>query len=58
VSAFTKASFGELAPFLAEAGYQPVPIKPGFKAPLLTGGRPGIRPNPTCLSTALGAQAF
>ena len=35
MSAFIKAPFGELAPFLADYGYQPVPIKPGVKAPLL-----------------------
>jgi Bifunctional DNA primase/polymerase, N-terminal len=35
MSAFMKAAFGELAPYLADYGYDPVPIKPGFKAPLL-----------------------
>ena len=28
-------SFGVVAPFLADYGYQPVPIKPSFKAPMI-----------------------
>jgi hypothetical protein len=37
MSAFLKAPFGELAPILAEIGYQPPPIRPGSKAPMLDG---------------------
>jgi Bifunctional DNA primase/polymerase, N-terminal len=32
---FTKAPFDVVAPYLADFGYHPVPIKPGYKAPLL-----------------------
>jgi hypothetical protein len=35
VSAFLLAPFAEVAPHLEATGYRPVPIKPGFKAPLL-----------------------
>jgi hypothetical protein len=31
----TPATFAEMAPILELRGYQPVPIKPGFKAPML-----------------------
>jgi Bifunctional DNA primase/polymerase, N-terminal len=44
VSAFTKAPFGEVAPYLADYGYPPVPIKPGFKAPMLDGWQGGHPP--------------
>jgi hypothetical protein len=44
VSAFTAALFGELAPYLADYGYHPVPIKPGFKAPLLDDWQAGHPP--------------
>jgi len=35
VGAFTKASFGVIAPFLAEYGYHPIPIIPGDKRPAI-----------------------
>jgi Bifunctional DNA primase/polymerase, N-terminal len=44
VSAFTKAPFCELAPYLADYGYRPVPIKPGFKAPMLNDWQTGHAP--------------
>jgi hypothetical protein len=34
LSSFPKAPFGAIAPYLADFGYSPVPIKPGFKAPM------------------------
>jgi len=34
---FIKATFGELAPYLADYGYSPVPIRPGAKAPMIDG---------------------
>jgi Bifunctional DNA primase/polymerase, N-terminal len=34
-TAYMAEPFGVVAPFLADYGYHPVPIKPGFKAPLL-----------------------
>jgi hypothetical protein len=57
VSAFLKEPFGELAPFLADYGYQPVPIKPGFKAPLLDdwqAGHPVEHWLPRCASWGTG----
>jgi hypothetical protein len=44
MGAFLKATFGELAPFLADYGYLLVPIKPGFKAPLLDEWQAGHPP--------------
>jgi hypothetical protein len=44
VSAFTNAPFGELAPYLVDYGYHPVPIKPGFKAPMLDDWQAGHPP--------------
>jgi hypothetical protein len=44
VSAFTEAPFYELAPYLADYGYRPVPIKPGFKAPMLDDWQAGHAP--------------
>jgi hypothetical protein len=44
VSAFLKATFGELAPYLADYGYQPVPIPPGRKGPLSKGWQAGHPP--------------
>jgi hypothetical protein len=44
MSAFTAAPFGELAPYLADYGYRPVPIKPGFKAPVLDDWQAGHAP--------------
>ncbi len=35
MSTFTRAPFAEVAPHLEATGYQPVPIKPGHKAPML-----------------------
>jgi hypothetical protein len=35
MGAFLKATFGEIAPYLADYGYQPVPIRPGAKAPMI-----------------------
>ena len=35
MSAFVRAPFGQVAPPLEAAGYQPVPIRPGGKAPML-----------------------
>lgn len=43
MSAFLKATFAEVAPLLAAAGYHPVPIRPGQKAPLVRGWQ---RPQP------------
>jgi Bifunctional DNA primase/polymerase, N-terminal len=37
MSAFIKKPFASVAPYLADYGYHPVPIKPGCKAPLLDG---------------------
>jgi hypothetical protein len=44
MSAFTTTAFGELAPYLADYGYRVVPIKPGFKAPLLDDWQAGHAP--------------
>jgi hypothetical protein len=44
MSAFTVAPYGELASYLADYGYQPVPIKPEFKAPMLDGWQAGHPP--------------
>jgi hypothetical protein len=41
MSAFIKAPFGELAPYLADYGHHPVPIRPGGKAPMLDGWQDG-----------------
>jgi hypothetical protein len=57
VSAFVKAPFGQVAPFLADYGYQPVPIKPGFKAPLIDGWQDGHPPGhylPQCARWGTG----
>jgi hypothetical protein len=35
MGAFLKATFGEIASYLADYGYQPVPIRPGAKAPMI-----------------------
>jgi hypothetical protein len=45
MGAFVKAPFGELAPYLADFGYFSVPIKPGFKAPLLDDWQAGHAPD-------------
>jgi hypothetical protein len=45
VRTFTKATFGEIAPYLADYGYHPVPIKPGYKAPLLDDWQAGHPPD-------------
>jgi hypothetical protein len=44
VSAFLRAPFAELAPFLADYGYHPVPIMPGHKAPRIDHGWQDPRP--------------
>jgi hypothetical protein len=57
VSAFTKAPYGQLAGYLEDYGYRPVPIKPGFKAPLLDGwqaGHPRSHYLPRCASWGTG----
>ena len=41
MSAFIGAPFAEVAPHLEATGYQPVPIKPGHKAPMLDGWQGG-----------------
>jgi len=45
MSAFTKGTFGELAPYLEDFSYQPVPIKLGFKAPMLDDWQAGHPPD-------------
>jgi hypothetical protein len=45
VSAFIAATFGELAPFLADYGYAPVPIRPGAKAPMIDDWQAGHPPD-------------
>jgi DNA-binding cell septation regulator SpoVG len=45
VSAILKVPFGELAPFLADYGYEPVPIRPGAKAPMIDDWQAGHLPN-------------
>jgi hypothetical protein len=57
VSAFLEAPFGQLAPYLADYGYNPVPIKPGFKAPLLDDWQAGHPPQhylPGCAKWGTG----
>jgi len=49
--------FGDLAPYLADYGYRPVPIKPGFKAPLLDDWQAGYPPDhylPRCATWGIG----
>ena len=38
-------SFAVVAPFLADYGYPPVPIKPGFKAPMIDDWQAGHPPD-------------
>jgi Bifunctional DNA primase/polymerase, N-terminal len=45
MSAFMKATFGELAPYLADSGYEPVPIPRGRKGPLIRDWQAGHQPN-------------
>jgi hypothetical protein len=57
MSAFIKTPFGELAPYLADYGYQPVPIRPGGKAPLLDDWQAGHPPPhylPRCAAWGTG----
>ena len=35
MSEFTRAPYGQLAGYLEDYGYLPVPIRPGFKAPMI-----------------------
>jgi hypothetical protein len=35
MGAYLTAPFAEVAPYLADYGYHPVPIRPGAKAPML-----------------------
>jgi hypothetical protein len=44
MSAFIKAPFGRVAPYLWDYGYPPVPIKPTFKAPMIDGWQAGHPP--------------
>ena len=46
MSAFLQATFAEVAPFLADYGYHPVPIKPGAKAPLIDDWQAGHAAEP------------
>lgn len=60
MSAFIDAPFGELAPFLWDYGYQPVPIKPGGKAPMLPDWQCGHPPDhwlPRCHAWGTGVLA-
>jgi hypothetical protein len=45
MSIFIDATFGIVAPFLADYGYQPVPIRPAAKAPLIDDWQAGHAPN-------------
>jgi hypothetical protein len=57
MSALAKRPFASVAPFLAEYGYSPVPIKPGYKAPLLGDWQAGHPPNhylPRCAAWGTG----
>jgi len=57
VSAFIRATFGAIAPFLADYGYTPVPIAPGAKAPLLDDWQAGHPPGhylPRCATWGTG----
>jgi hypothetical protein len=44
MSAFIKAPFGQVAPYLADYGFRPVPIKRTFKAPMIDGWQAGHPP--------------
>jgi hypothetical protein len=57
MGAFLKAPFGEIASYLADYGYQPVPIRPGAKAPMLDdwqAGHPVEHYLPHCASWGTG----
>jgi hypothetical protein len=57
MSVFLKATFGELAPYLVDYGYQPVPIRPGAKAPMIDdwqAGHPVDHYLPQCASWGTG----
>jgi Bifunctional DNA primase/polymerase, N-terminal len=57
LSAFLKAPFGVLAPILVDYGYQPVPIRPGAKAPLIDDWQAGHPPShylPQCARWGTG----
>jgi hypothetical protein len=57
MSAFIKAPFGQLAGYLEDYGYHPVPIKPGFKAPMVDdwpAGHPRSHYLPRCASWGTG----
>jgi hypothetical protein len=57
MSAFLAAPFAELAPFLVDFGYRPVPICPGAKAPLIEGWQQDHSPShylPRCADWGTG----
>jgi hypothetical protein len=57
MSAFLKAPFGELALYLADFGYTPMPVKPLFKAPMLPDWQAGYPVDhwlPRCASWGTG----
>jgi hypothetical protein len=57
MSAFTRLPFASVAPLLADYGYDPVPIKPGYKAPMLDGWQEPKTPGrylPKCAAWGTG----